>query len=422
MKTIRWVLSLSVVLYGIATIDTHSVKWAFLGTFLFSIPFILQFSNSQVIRIWSLWGGLFLVLQSLLSPIVIDRNHITVMPNTRSVINVKGGLPGVHGRQVITTDAYGFRATPSVNYGDASTFRIFAIGGSTTEQDYLDDSRTWTHLLQERLSHHYRRPIEVINTGVDGTRAIHHLATLKQIANLHPDGVVVLLGINDWIWHIYDHFPDDHQMEILNRMPVFLEPFRLRATLLATAMKNTVQIAKYRASQFNTPAGIEHEEYGTFYTKQRGSLNRNRTYSFRPPGVHEQYKQALAEMSAFCKGQSIPCMFVTQPSGYQNRAAEEFKKGFWMTPPNRSYTLDFDSLVYLSSLYNAYLIKFSTEQGHPLCDVASRLTPSYENFFDDCHFNTEGSIQVAHALSDCFVRADPISGGNITPPFQSPVR
>ncbi len=404
MKTMRWALAIAIFLYGIVIIDPRSARWALLGAFLFSIPFLLQFLGSQAIRIWSLWGGLFLVLQSLLSPIIIDRNRITNMPNTHSVINVRGGLPGVFGRQVITTDAYGFRVTPPVNYGDVSTFRIFAIGGSTTEQDYLDDSRTWTHLLQERLSKHDRQPIEVINTGVDGTRAIHHLATLKQIVRLHPDGVVILLGINDWIWHIRDHFSDDNKIMILNRMPAFLEPFRLRATLLATAMKNTIQIAAYRASQSNTPAGEEHEEYGTFYAKQRGSLNRNRRYSFRPADVHEPYKQALAEMGAFCKERKIRCMFATQPSGYQNGAAEEFKKGFWMTPPNRNYTVDFDSLVYLSSLYNAYLMKFATEQGHPLCDVASRLTPSYEHFFDDCHFNTQGSIAVAHALSDCFAR------------------
>ena len=74
------------------------------------------------------------------------------------------GIAGVAGIQRITTDTKGFRVTKNIDYESKSAFRIFAIGGSTTEQIFLDDKTTWTHLLQEKFSEHF--PVEVINTGV----------------------------------------------------------------------------------------------------------------------------------------------------------------------------------------------------------------------------------------------------------------
>lgn len=87
------------------------------------------------------------------------------------------------------------------------TPRVVAIGASTTEQIHLDDKSTWTHLLQEQLES--RLPsvnVEVINTGVSGLRAEHHLETLEQVLDFEPDLVIFLIGINDWIRHVYTEF------------------------------------------------------------------------------------------------------------------------------------------------------------------------------------------------------------------------
>ena len=86
-------------------------------------------------------------------------------------VNVIGNaIPGIHGLQHITTDAKGFRVTPPIDYGTKRGLRIFAIGGSTTEQIYLDDKATWTYLLQTKLARALGRPVEVINAwGVRST-------------------------------------------------------------------------------------------------------------------------------------------------------------------------------------------------------------------------------------------------------------
>ena len=69
----------------------------------------------------------------------------------RTSINVVKGIPGISGLQTITTDHMGFRVTKSIDYAHKKGWRLFAIGASTTEEIYLDDHKTWTHLLQEKL-------------------------------------------------------------------------------------------------------------------------------------------------------------------------------------------------------------------------------------------------------------------------------
>jgi hypothetical protein len=73
-----------------------------------------------------------------------------------------------------------------------------------------------------------------------------------------------------------------------------------------------------------------------------------------------------------------------------------------MTPPNKNYTLTFDNMVHIASLYNEYLKEFAKRNGHYLCDAAAKLTPTYDNFYDDCHFNTAGAYRMGQIVSQCF--------------------
>ena len=156
----RWSFAVVVLLFGVVTVDLESLKWELLGISLFSIPLLIQFTSSKKLQIYALWGGFFLILQTLLSP-VLSSNFMTLPPNMHAIVNVKAGIPGINGKQVITTDDKGFRTTKDIDYENDNTYRIFAIGGSTTEEIYLDDQSTWTHLLQEHLSKELKLNVEV---------------------------------------------------------------------------------------------------------------------------------------------------------------------------------------------------------------------------------------------------------------------
>jgi lysophospholipase L1-like esterase len=109
-------------------------------------------------------------------------------------------LNGFEGMQSISTDARGFRTSRPINYRSkpAKTLRILAVGASTTEDIWLDDSKTWTSLLAQKLSKSLAREVEVINSGVSGTRAEHHLLTLLASEPFAPDVAIFMMGITDW--------------------------------------------------------------------------------------------------------------------------------------------------------------------------------------------------------------------------------
>jgi len=393
---LRWKIAVFIFLFGIVSIDIYSLKWAVCGLLIYSMPFIFQFCRSDYLRYWSLWIGIFFLVQTCLSPIITDKDFNTLYPNLNMIIDVVDGLPGIHGRQLIKTDKKGFRVTKKVDYSSTYDYKIFTVGGSTTEQIALDNEKTFTHLLQEKLTLSINKEVFVINTGLSGLRAKNHLSTLKEIVRYHPDKVLFLIGINDWNRHIKEHFRSSKRE--------FIEKFkkgRSVALLKNTLFGNAIKSIKFTHGKENQGKPKVKKEYGEYYSKQRGSLDRKQKYTFRPESVDPRYKKTVGKISSVCIENKIDCIFITQPSGYQIGVSEEFKSGFWMTPPNEEYTLDFDSLVHIASLYNNFLIDFARKRGHKICDLAHEFKPSYQIFYDDCHFNENGAENVANYLFSC---------------------
>ncbi len=77
---------------------------------------------------------------------------------------------------------------------------ILTIGGSTTDQRYLDDNATWQEVFEDKLKH-AGIDIDIVNAGVDGQSTRGNLKNFElwfpQLKNLKPDFVIVYTGIND---------------------------------------------------------------------------------------------------------------------------------------------------------------------------------------------------------------------------------
>jgi hypothetical protein len=72
-----------------------------------------------------------------------------------------------------------------------------------------------------------------------------------------------------------------------------------------------------------------------------------------------------------------------------------------MTPPNTEYTLDFQSLIYMTDLYNGFLMDFADKNDLASCDLAGQFEVTLDHLRDDCHFNVLGTQHVAKILSEC---------------------
>ena len=142
-------------------------------------------------------------------------------------------------------------------------------------------------------------------------------------------------------------------------------------------------------------------EEGAYYAGKRNSLARPERYELVLENVPKEYAKQVQKVGDVCQRSAIQCMFITQATGYQEGAEEEFTASFWMTPPNRAYTLSFRSLVSIAHTYNTYLLNFAQSRHFFSCDIASQLAPSFDIFFDDTHFNENGARIAADIIFDC---------------------
>src|SRR6267143_4749173 len=395
----RWLVAGLLLAYGIVTFNLDAPKWAIASLALFAAPLALQWTRWVMVRTYALWLAAFLVLQALLTPL-LRGNFITLAPQMRSTVDVrKADLPGMRpGLRHITTDERGFRVNPRVDYRAKRGLRIFTIGGSTTEDIVLDDESTWSHLLQEGIAGQ-GKSAEVINTGVSGLRAVNHLATLEVVARLEPDLVIFLLGANDWNKHIKDRFKE---LEIN-----FWKPASLVDSALGRVLDGMVISPVRRRITGRTWSDQVHVIDGPegFIRSKELSLQRSVTRTFRPTEVAADYASTLHEISRLCKESRLTCLFMTQPHAYSGTTPADLQSHFWMTPPTATFTLDFESMAYIASLYNEFLKSFTAQEGHPLCDLAAGIEPLPRFFYDDMHFTDEGSRRIADLVLPCALKA-----------------
>nr|VFK28745.1 MAG: GDSL-like Lipase/Acylhydrolase family protein [Candidatus Kentron sp. MB]VFK74074.1 MAG: GDSL-like Lipase/Acylhydrolase family protein [Candidatus Kentron sp. MB] len=96
-----------------------------------------------------------------------------------------------------TRDEYGLR----MRCRDPAEVDILTIGGSTTDQRYIDDGETFQIVLEDYLEKKLGKDICVANAGLDGHSTYGHLLAFEHwfplIPNLKPKHIIFYIGLND---------------------------------------------------------------------------------------------------------------------------------------------------------------------------------------------------------------------------------
>lgn len=98
-----------------------------------------------------------------------------------------------------SVNGQGFRGSRPTRQASESAFRIMTVGGSTTFDPYVADDHAWP----ARLEHYLNAtpggvPVEVINAGVPGYKALDNLLRLQmELYRYHPDVILLYDGHND---------------------------------------------------------------------------------------------------------------------------------------------------------------------------------------------------------------------------------
>jgi lysophospholipase L1-like esterase len=373
-------------------------KLNLIGLSLLIILFLVNIQRNIFVQYIGFMVVFFMFFQTVVGNIFLKSNLIIYPPNFQLMTRwIGNALPGITGTRKFTTDYKGFRTTKIIDYENASRYRVFAIGGSTTVQGDIDDQNTSSSILQSLMEQKLQTEVEVINAGHSGLRSIHHLATLNEIEKYHPSLVIIMMGANDWNIDIkINNCPLYRRLPLVMRCSLIGCNTNLRNSPLWHFIRYLFNIDFIRSTE-----PITVNDYGEYYTSQVNSLARPICVEYWPDKVSNEYRLYVKNIFDKCANGKYKCLVVSQITAYHRGASDEMKKLFWMTPPNENYTLSFEALVHIANLYNSFLEVEARKYKIPFCDAASGIPPTTEFFYDDMHLNDNGCRRLAELIFKC---------------------
>lgn len=313
-------------------------------------------------------------------------------------------------KHMVSTDAKGNRVNKKINYSSKadSTFRIFAIGASTTEEEGLDDNLIWSNRLIKKIKKENlfdKNDYEIVNFGIGGLRTIHHYFTLKKNLKLKPDLIIFLIGVNDW------------NFQIANIKENFLYSdfeitFDFRSSIIHKIVSKIYQQVKKRTIKINQSEGeiksvnkIIHNISNPYLDLiKRQTFKKENIQSFSKINIRkvsERYDYWLKKIVKVCNKKKLNCLFVDQPTLYFISSETDLNVNLWMNPPFEDYKISSTDMLSIANLFNSHLKRNTNNDNIKFCEISKKINPNKYFFLDDVHFTPRGSLNVANKLYNC---------------------
>ncbi|MBW2289941.1 MAG: SGNH/GDSL hydrolase family protein, partial [Deltaproteobacteria bacterium] len=265
------------------------------------------------------------IAEVVLSIRLVDEYYVWP-PNLRRVLHPDPSiLHGITGPSRLTINSFGVRGGP---FAPEQRYRILAVGGSTTICSYLDDTETWTAVVEQRLNERLGAgAIWVGNVGRPGHKTQQHMLQVDRLLGKHReiDAILLLIGINDMTSRLALQLRADAgeapqpppSPAILERQAFSIFPgWDERSTwYLRTAIGRWWTI--HLKSQLNAKADPEQDERGLFAAALR--RNRQEASEFRRqlPDLSEalaDYTRNVNKIIDSADDAGVRVVFLTQPT------------------------------------------------------------------------------------------------------------
>lgn len=325
-----------------------------------------------------------------------DREYIEsqFFPKEAYVFYPEAGLSHMSEATRFTTDNKGFRGGNLIMPKPPDEYRIFMVGGSTTECLYLDDDATITADLERYMiaQHPDGLRVRVYNAGKGGDKSYDHIAMISQrIVHLQPDMIIVFAGINDLLAAMagvdYTHYSDARRTTF---------SFTDLLGLLATEF----QIPRRLALIFHKRSDLEIRQALPFHSDYRRLVELRKSYPLSktfPKTNLPAFETNLRSIIGIARANNIKLVLMTQPTTWNSKIDAGVAEWHWMNCVDKvSYhEAHMDRAM---GQYNDVTRRLASEFNVPLIDLARALPKSSEIIYDDCHFNVVGARVAAEYI------------------------
>jgi lysophospholipase L1-like esterase len=329
-----------------------------------------------------------------------------------------GLMPGIEGPSRFTVNALGLRGE---EWSEDHRYRILAIGGSTTESLYLDDSEAWPRVLQDLLN--TQQPaggVWVGNAGRSGLNSRHHVIHTLRLLEQHPgiDAIIVMAGIND----LHQRLSLDDDFRPIDQEPrsrferLYREAFAVLPELppsppLFVPVELRHRIARLGRSGTQAPLAQQQDAAGLVYERWRRHRREASALRDELPDLGSALREFafnLETIVGLARRHEVRVVLATQPVLWGAELSPEQRSLLWMggvgnfqaEPRHEYYTVA--ALADAMERYNETLLGVCTRSGGDCVDLAASLPRDTRVFYDDCHFNESGARLVAERFAQHF--------------------
>ncbi len=400
----------------IVTFPLYFVLW-----FLFPIPFLQRTSVTIGMAILTLSPGLLIIVSypgkrrrsAILGTVTMAVSLLTVLlisefvlrklmppgifnprfglrPYQRVVMEVN--LPGITPGGICTTNAWGMRGEdPPEDWDEWLT--IITVGGSTTANYYMDDSLTWSRILQDRLREVHPETW-VGNCGIPMHSAAKHALLVREVfSEVKPDIALFLVGIND----VGQFLKGEAALDVSLPETGFRQAIFKHCMIMQVLYKlKIVYVDKAPVvSETVDPMFIEEPMLSTEMEL--------------PDDLHEliplpdDYKNRIEAIIQECRELDITPVFMTQPLLFEDNDYWRGIQGgsFWFGGTSSKFSAATTWLI-LNTL-NKDLIEICEKEDVAYLDLASLIPHSRDVFYDSMHLTEYGAFLVGEDAADYFV-------------------
>ncbi|MCS6935653.1 MAG: hypothetical protein NZM35_10985 [Chitinophagales bacterium] len=316
-------------------------------------------------------------------------------------------LYGISGQGRFTINAYGVRG----GWNNDCSQRYVALGGSTTECLYLDDTETWQHHLS-RLTGYC-----IAGMGKSGCGLFENYLHLKYaVPNLpRVDGIILMAGLNDMFRYLAlaDSFryaagwspmyEDSMVRSIFITSDYYYQNKPLYRLQVVRLLVNVLK--RNRPVPWESVQDVHGHQYNTWRSKRRNAAICDSLPDLRP-GL-KYFRDCLDSFYALCTQRKYRLVLVSQAYIYKDTMPDYENTMLWMGGKgdflNRQASAYYTTraLKEAAIAYNNALKIFCMQHRDVVwVDLDGALPKDTSVFYDDCHFNEMGAERAAHVMAE----------------------
>lgn len=325
------------------------------------------------------------------------------LPSKKSVFKPYPGImPGIDNLTVFQTNSDGVRGDELTS---RHSLRILTVGGSATECLYVDQQKSWPHLLQKKLSSFYKEDIWVGNIGRSGLSTIANVIELKYLLPQYNkiDLIISLAGFNDFQSTLLNTYILNSQKGEQEKISMVFAAHPLKAQAgfyEKSALWQFLQKSIDYYSRRNKD--IVEDSVGSWYLGARNARKRASEAIDNLPDLSVSLKifeDNINAMIDLAQKRSIRIIFITQPYLWNKNLTSAQKGLLWF-----GFTSDKKKYYSVSALasgmkeFNSKLIEVCKRRNVEYIDLENLLPQDTTVFYDDVHFNNSGCLKVADVI------------------------